>query len=173
MNMGTWLLPAPPQRAGVDLIDAEEEIERRQQPQQQRAVGHHLGLAVEEGGEIGRQQQDGHQQHGGDGHGQVQRLPHASLGPLHITHAQILAHKGGGRQRQGLHRQDHQLVDLGVGCPAGHAVRAEVVDVALHEHVGNAVMAICSAAGMPTATIFFSISQWMRSFRSDSFTLPS
>ena len=34
-------------------------------------------------------------------------------------------------------------------------------------------MAICSAAGMPTDTIFFSMSQWNRSFRSSSRMLPS
>ena len=58
---------------------------------------------------------------------------------LNKTHscAQVLPHKGGGGQGQGLHGQEHQLIDLGIRRPAGHAVRAEIVDIGLHEDVGE------------------------------------
>jgi len=125
------------ERTGVDLIDAEEEIERRQQPQQQRTVGHHLRLAVEKGGQVRGKQQHRYQQHRRDGHRQPQGRADTLLGPGRIAHAQVLPHEGGVGHGDGLDRQDHQLVHLVVRRPAGHTVRAEVIDIALHEHIGE------------------------------------
>ena len=72
-----------------------------------------------------------------DPHREEKGVPGALFGPVHLVGAQILAHKSGGRQTQGLHRQDDELVQLAVGGPAGHTVQAEEVDVGLDEDIGE------------------------------------
>ena len=48
-----------------------------------------------------------------------------------------MAHERGRCKRDGLHRQQDELVDLVKRRPAGHAVRTEHIDIRLYEHVGK------------------------------------
>ena len=63
----------------------------------------------------------------------AQRIP--LFCPVHLSLAQILAHKGGRSQRHRLHGQEHHLVDLAVCGPSGHEIRAEMVDVGLDKNI--------------------------------------
>ena len=138
-----------PERAGIDLVDAAQQVQRGDPAQHQRTVAHHLGLGVEEGGELGGEDHDRHHQHGGHGQGQQQGPAGAAVGPGTVAGAQVLPHEGGGGQGQGLHGQEHDLVDLGVGGPAGHAVGAEVVDIAGDEDVGKGGDGHLQGGGQP------------------------
>ena len=130
-------LARPPKGAGIDLIDTTQHIAGTQGPQEEGAVRDHFRLIVEKGHQSGR----GAERHNREGYGDAQREtkggPGALLGPVQLAGAQILAHKGGGGQGQGLHGQEHDLIDLRISGPAGHAVSLEEVDIGLNEYVGK------------------------------------
>ena len=130
-------MPAPPQGAGVDLIDADEHVAGTHAAQKEGAVGHHLRLVVEEGHQPGGEENG----EGGDdhrnAHGQEEGGAGALFSPLYLAGPQILSHKGGGGQPQRLDREDNELIQLAVGGPAGHAVQAKDIDIGLHKHIGE------------------------------------
>ena len=142
---GRSAVARPPQGGGIDLVGAADDEEGDHVAQEEGAVFHHRGLVVEEDHQPGGGGDDG----GGDDHSDACRHPQGgadtTVGPLGQAAAQILAHKGGAGQRQGLDGQDEDLIDLGIGRPAAHGVGTELVDVGLDEDVGEG-----RAAGMPT-----------------------
>ena len=126
-----------PEGTGIDLVEATQHIEGGHPPQQQGAILHHLGLIVEEGHDIGGKNQHRHHQDQGAANGKEQCAADALSGPLHLVAAQVLAHEGGGRQSNGLHGQEQQLVNLGIRRPAGHTVVTEVIDIGLDKNIGE------------------------------------
>ena len=96
MHHGHLAVARAPQGGRVDLIDAEEEVEGREQPQQQRAVGHHLRLLVEEGRQLRRRAAApapaAPPSTAKDRYSAV-RTPF--LARRRVAHAQILPHEGG------------------------------------------------------------------------------
>ena len=134
--MGILLLPAP-RRALAYLIDGADHIEGGEGTQKQSAVAHHFGLTVED---CHQPRCDPDHQQAETGRQQGRDLPCGSgslLRPFQLTPAQVLTHKGSGCKAQGLHGQQNDLVDLGVGGPARHAVGAKVVDIGLDKDVGE------------------------------------
>ena len=125
------------QRAAQDIVDAGEQIEGRNPHHKQRAVIEHLGLLIEQAQQrLGKCHQRNHQRAGAQrAHGQ--RHPRAALGARYVARAQVLPHKGGVGRAEGLLRQQGKLIELAVNGPARRAVRAEGVDIGLHEYVGK------------------------------------
>ena len=123
------------QRARVDLVEADEHVARQNPPEKERAVCYDLLLAVEKSHKLRRE--DHHRDH--DEHCRndpdAKRRAQTHLGALHTVDAEVLPHERGGRKRDGLHRQQDELVNFGIRRPAGHAVRAEMVDVGLHKNI--------------------------------------
>ena len=81
---GHLAVACAPQRAGIDLVDAAQQVEGGNVPQQQGAVGHHLRLAVEEDRQLGRKHQHRHHQHRRYRQGDRQCTTGALVGPLGV-----------------------------------------------------------------------------------------
>ena len=83
----------------------------------------------------------------GDADGKDLRVPNALAGPVDFPRAVVLAHEGGGGHGDGLHGDQGKGVQLVVAGPARHAGRAEEVDIALYEYVGEGSDSLLNAAG--------------------------
>ena len=134
---GCFAVAGAAQSTGVDLIEAAQDIERGDPPQQHGTVLHHFRFAVEESDDLRCEQQNGHHQDQCGDQSEGNGAGDTLLGPFHLIAAQILAHKGGGGQGNGLHGQEQQLIYLCVGGPAGHTVVTEEIDIGLNENVGE------------------------------------
>ena len=118
-------------------MDAVDQKERTQHPQQQRTEGDHFSVGIEKTHQLGREKQHRQQQNRGGTDRKGKGNTYALSCPFRLTGTQILTDKGGDGQRDGLHGQQYQLIDLGIGGPAGHEIGTEVVDVGLDKHIGK------------------------------------
>ena len=101
--------------------------------------------AVSDHGRVGREETHSsrgkdHQQHGnraGDAETQPDCRDGAAIAAALVARAAVLADEGGGGHSHALHGQHDELIQLVVAAPPRHHVRAEHVDIALHEDIGE------------------------------------
>lgn len=117
----------------------------------------------------GAKMSNGDCQNDGCDDGHEERRACALLGAADLIDAEVLADERGRRERERLHRQEEKLVNLTVRRPAGHTVCAEVVNIRLYKYVRERGDRHLDGGGMPTRTIFASIS--LSSFKYLSSTL--
>ena len=126
------------QHAGVNVIDGAHDVERAHHHQEDGAVIQHVLLRVEDRNQAAAEQNHRYAQTHAHNRGHAHRDLQTLLRPRPLTRAEVLAGKRRRRKADGADGQKRKLVDLAVCRPARHAIRAEHVDVALHEHVREA-----------------------------------
>ncbi len=134
---GTGGIAPSPQCAGQYMVYGIEEQEEDILPEEENAEGNDGGVCGKEshgtGGEEPQDQcqgsiHDDAEDQGSDG---------AFIGTLQLTGTDVLGHEGGGSHGHALDEEHDELVQLVVARPAGHAGRAEAVDVSLDEDIGK------------------------------------
>lgn len=125
------------QDAGAAMREGQQKIEQRHGAGVVDAEHHHGGIVVE-GTDKQRRKGEYHQSHrlGQQRTGDQAEL-HADFHPVVPPGADVLADKGGQRHCKAGDGQKREALHLAVGAAACHRRRAEGVDVALYDHVGQ------------------------------------
>ena len=134
---GGFAVAGSSQGTGVNLVKAAQHVEGCDPAQQKSTVLDYFRFGIEERHQGRSKGNQGDHHDNGGGHRDDQGVAHTPLGTGYLTAAQVLAHKGGGSQRDGLHGQKRQLVDLGISSPAGHTVCPEIIHIGLYKDIGK------------------------------------
>ena len=119
------------------LVHAAQYIEETVQPDEQCPVIHNLRIPAEKRNHMrcNDEFRNADDKCAGDGKGQ--RGAYAGSDSFNPAGTGILTDEGGCGKGKALHRQDDEGVNPSVGTPSGSAGCAEVIDVRLHEYVGE------------------------------------
>ena len=125
------------QDIGVNLVDATENVERGEQIQEQGSVTNHSCLLVKQINHLRSENQQRNHHHNGYKLGKQECGCGALFCTVNVAGTDVLPCEGGRSKTDAHHRQHHKLVNFHAGTPACHNIRAEHIDIGLHENVGN------------------------------------
>ena len=125
------------QDVGINLVDAAENVERGEQIQEQGSVTNHSCLLVKQIDHLRGENQQRNHHHNGYKLSKQECGCSTLLCTVNVAGTDVLSGEGGRSKTNTHHRQHHKLVDFHAGTPACHNIRAEYIDIGLHENVGN------------------------------------
>ena len=125
------------QDVGVNLVDAAENVERGEQIQEQGSETNHSCLLVKQIDHLRSENQQRNHHHNGYKLSKQECGCSTLLCTVNVAGTDVLSGEGGRSKTNTHHRQHHKLVDFHAGTPARHNIRAEYIDIGLHENVGN------------------------------------
>ena len=123
--------------SGKDMIDTVEQQEGCICPQEQHAVFDHCRIRGKESDGRGGKDHEKSRDTAGNEKAQQDGPDGSLISPLFLSCADILADKGGCGHGHALHGQHDKLIQFIIAAPSCHTAGTEIIDIGLHEDVGE------------------------------------
>lgn len=130
-------LAQAPEHGGGHVGKAQQAEEQGANPAPEHPVGDDVGVLVEGGHQLGREEEDDEPDDLHGRHGAEQAEADALLHPIQLLGADVLGDEGGHGHGEGRDRQEGEALHLSIGADARHGGGGEGVDIGLNEHVGK------------------------------------